>query len=62
MCHVSRHANPRMTETRTVMAVSETSDMSRDVSFPCCYRSTYAYAHDTEESCPRSIMEYPFIA
>ena len=36
----------RMAETCEVLvAVSETSDMSHDVSFPCCFRGTRAGAY-----------------
>ena len=40
------YVNPRMAEThRILMALSETSDMSHDVSLSCCYRCTEACAY-----------------
>ena len=40
------YVNPRMAEARRVlMAVSEMSDMSHDVFFPCCYKGTDVCAY-----------------
>ena len=40
------YVDPRMAEPcKVVVAVSETSDMSRDVSFSCCYRGKEACAY-----------------
>ena len=40
------YANPRVAESCEVLvAVSETTDMSHDVSFPCCYKGTQACAY-----------------